>query len=385
MIPRTLYTPAHEAFRQHAREFLAQNAIPRFAAWEAAGHPDREFWRLAGASGLLGYAIPPEYGGSGVDRRYGALLREEMAHIGIGGTGLGVLLHADVIAPFIVRHGSEQQKRRWLPRIALGETILALGMTERGAGSDIKNLATTAELADDEWIINGSKIFITNGHQADLLVLAVRTDATIAGAKGLSLLLVETNRPGCTQGPPMSKIGLKCEDAAELEFEDLRVPADALLGEAGKGFGYLMAGMGWERMQIAIMAIAVCEAVIQRTVRHAWERRAFGQSLLEMQNTRFKLAECAAETRIGRLFVDRCVELDCAGQLDPADAAVAKLWCTELQGRVTDLCVQLHGGWGVIASHPIARAYVDARVTRIYGGTNEVLREVVARTLTNDS
>jgi acyl-CoA dehydrogenase len=225
MIPRTLYTSAHETFRLHAREFLAQNAVPRFAAWEAAGHPDREFWRLAGSAGFLSYAIPPEYGGSGVDRRYGAILREEMARIGIGGTGLGLLLHADVIAPFLVRHGSTQQKLHWLPRIASGETILALCMTERGAGSDIKNLATTAERAGDEWVINGSKIFITNAHQADLLVLAARTEPGVAGAKGISLLLVETNRAGCKQGPPMTKIGLKYEDAAELEPSARRRPA----------------------------------------------------------------------------------------------------------------------------------------------------------------
>jgi alkylation response protein AidB-like acyl-CoA dehydrogenase len=355
-------------------------AAPRLATWEAQGRADRAFWRLAGEQGLLGYVIPQQYGGLGGDRRYGAILREEMARIGIGGTGLGIPLHADVIAPFIIRHGTEEQKQRWLPRMVTGEVIAALAMTERAAGSDSKNILTNARRVSDEWMINGSKIFITNGSQADLLILAVRTDG-VPGAKGISLLLVETDRPGCSRSGPMLKTGLKYEDAAELFFDNVHVPLSALLGEAGAGFSYLMHGMAWERMQIALMAIAVCENVLEWTLRHVRQRQAFEKTLFDLQNTRFKLAECVAETRIGRQFVDRCLELECAGQLDPVDAATAKYWCTELQGRVVDQCVQLHGGWGVIAEHPVARAYVDARVTRIYGGANEVLREIIARSL----
>jgi acyl-CoA dehydrogenase len=381
MLPRTLYAPEHEEFRLQTRRFLETHAAPRLAEWEARGCPDRVFWQQAGAAGLLGYVIPKEYGGRGGDRRYGAVVREEMARLGIGGTGLGVPFQADVVTPFVIRHGSAEQKRQWLPRLARGEAIAALGMTERAAGSDIKHLKTTARRVGDEWVVNGSKIFITNGSQADLVVLAVRTNEAIPGAKGVSLLLVDTSLPGCKRGPPMPKTGLKYEDAAELFFEDMRVPASALLGEPGAGFAYLMHGMSWERMQIALMGVAVCESVLDLTLRHVRERRAFGQTLMELQNTRFKLAECVAQTRIARHFVDRCVELESTDQLDPVDAAMAKYWCTELQGRVVDQCVQLHGGWGVIATHPVARAYVDARVTRIYGGANEVLKEVIARSL----
>jgi acyl-CoA dehydrogenase len=379
MLPRTIYTSVHEAFRLVARKFLEREARPRLAAWESQGHPERAFWVLAGSQGLLGYAIPREYGGLGADRRHGAILREEMARLGIAGTGLGVLLHADVIAPFIVRHGTEEQKQRWLPRMARGETIGALGMTERCAGSDAKAIQTAARRSGDEWVINGSKIFITNGAQADLVVVAARTDTSARSSGGISLLLVEGDRPGFHKRGPMAKIGLKYEDAGELFFNDVRVPLTALLGEEGRGFQYLMQGMSWERMQIAIMGVAVCETVIDMTVRHVAHRQAFGKTLLDLQNVRFKLAECLTETRLGRLFVDRCLEMEIAGQLDPVDAAMAKLWCTELQGRVVDTCLQMHGGSGYMADHAVARAFVDARVTRIYGGANEVLREVVAR------
>lgn len=381
MIPRTIYTSEHEALRQRARDFLEREALPRLPAWEEQGFPDRSFWRLAAEQGYLGYAIPEQYGGLGADRRHGAVLREEMARLGIGGTGLGILLHADVIAPFLVRHGSESQKRHWLPRMARGETIGALGMTERCAGSDVRAMQTRARRGNGEWTIDGSKAFITNGTQADLIVLAAQTGAPERVSGHLSLLLVEGDRPGLTRQEPMAKIGLRHEDLGELLFENVRVPRDALLGEEGRGFGYLMHGMAWERLQIAIMGVAVSEAVIDLTVGHVAQRHAFGQRLLDLQNVRFKLAECLTDARMGRLFVDRCLELECAGSLDPVDAAMAKWWCTELQGRVVDACLQMHGGLGYLADHPVARAFLDARVTRIYGGANEVLREVIARSL----
>ncbi len=380
MLPRSLYTTEHEVFRQQAREFLEREAQPRMAAWEAQGYPDRSFWRLAGEHGLLGYVIPTEYGGTGKDRRHGAVLREEMARLGMGGTGLGIALHADVIVPFILRHGSESQKHKWLPRMARGQIIGALGMTERCAGSDARGMQTSARRAGGEWIINGSKAFITNGVQADLIVLAARTSET-ARSEAISLLLVEADRPGFTKRGPMIKIGLRHEDLGELIFERTPVPSEALLGEEGQGFRYLMRGMAWERLQIAIMGVAVSETVIAATVEHVAQRRAFDQTLLDLQNVRFKLAECLTEARLGRLFVDRCLELECAGSLDPVDAAMAKWWCTELQGRVVDVCLQMHGGMGYLADHPVARAYLDARITRIYGGANEVLREVIARSL----
>lgn len=385
MPPRTLYTCEHETFRRQAREFLEREAQPHMRKWESQGYPDRSFWRRAGEQGLLGYAIPLEYGGAGKDRRYGAVLREEMARLGIGGTGLGIALHADVIAPFIVRHGSESQKRQWLPRMARGEIIGALGMTERCAGSDVRNMQTSARRAQGEWVINGSKAFITNGLQADLVVLAARTAPDGSGPGSLSLLLIESDRPGFTKRGPMIKIGLRHEDLGELIFDGTRVPSEALLGEEGQGFGYLIHGMAWERLQIAIMAVAVSETVIEATVEHVAQRQAFGQTLLDLQSVRFKLAECLTEARLGRMFVDRCLELECAGRLDPVEAAMAKWWCTELQGRVVDGCLQMHGGLGYLADHPVARAFLDARITRIYGGANEVLKEVIARSLRTGS
>jgi acyl-CoA dehydrogenase len=381
MLIRPIFKDYHEDFRQRSRNFIKREVAPRIAQWESQGHPERAFWTLAGKEGLLGYVIPTEYGGLGGDCRHGAILREELARVGVGGTGLGVLLHADVIAPFIIRLGSNYQKQQWLPRMANGEAIGALGMTERGAGSDARAIATSARRDGNEWVINGSKIFITNGYQSDLIVLVVKTDVDVRASRGMSLMLVESNRTGVVKVGPMPKIGLKYEDTAELLFENVRVPYSALLGEEGRGFEYLMHGMAWERLQIAIMGVSVCEAVLDLTVRHVARRHVFGKPLLDMQHTRFKLAECVTETRIGRQFVDRCLEQQCDGALDPVDAAMAKWWCTELQGRVVDACLQLHGGWGVIADQAIARAYVDARVTRIYGGANEILKEIVARSL----
>lgn len=381
MLPRTLYTSEHEVFRQRAREFLEREALPQIGAWEGQGYPDRSFWRRAGEEGLLGYAIPTEYGGTGKDRRHGAVLREEMARLGIGGTGLGIALHADVIAPFIVRLGSESQKRRWLPGMARGEIVGALGMTERCAGSDARAMQTSAQRCGDEWIINGSKAFITNGVLADLVVLAARTRPDDPGPGAISLLLVDAGCPGFSKRGPMNKIGLRHEDLGELIFDQARVSGDALLGEEGQGFRLLMHGMAWERLQIAIMGVAVAETVIAATVAHVAQRQAFGQTLLHLQDVRFRLAECQTETCLGRLFVDRCLELECAGRLGPADAAMAKWWCTELQGRVVDACLQMHGGLGYLADNAVARAFLDARITRIYGGANEVLKEVVARSL----
>jgi len=377
-LPRTIFQPEHELFRAEVRKFLEREIIPHREAWEKAGQISRDAWTRAGAAGLLCPTMPEEYGGAGADRLYSAVIIEEMSKVFVSGPGF--TLHSDIVAPYILRYGSEEQKRHWLPKMARGETIGAIAMTEPGAGSDLQGIKTTAIRDGNEYVVNGQKTFITNGYMSDLVIVCCKTDPK-QGAKGITLVLVEADRAGFTKGRKLKKIGLKAQDTAELFFDNVRVPPANVLGEEGRGFVYLMQELAWERMQIAIRNAAQAEAALALTVEYAKERKAFGKAVAEFQHNRFKLAEMKTEVTIGRTFVDHCLGLLMQGQLDDATAAMAKMWLTELAGRVIDQCLQLHGGYGYMWEYPIARAYADARVQRIFGGTNEIMREIVARTL----
>lgn len=380
MTASSCISPELSAFRERLRAFVAAEVVPHLDRWIRQGHVDRAAWRKAGEGGFLCLTLPTAYGGAGLDYRYCAVFREELARAGVSGTALGMGLQTDVIAPYLLRHGTEAQRRRWLPRMASGEVIAALGMTERGAGSDLRAIATEARREGEHYRVTGGKIFITNGWQADLVVLVVKTDPA-AGARGVSLLLVETDRPGVRKGDLQAKLSLPMEDTCELFFEDVAVPVENLLGRENEGYAHLQDGLPWERLQIALSAQCASEAALDWTVAHARTRSVFGKPLIEHQHARFTLADCATQIRVGRAFIDHCIALANAGSLDNPTAAMAKLYCTELQGRVTDACLQLHGGYGVLLDTPIARAYADARVQRIYGGANEIMKELVARTL----
>ena len=361
--------------------FIAQQITPRHGEWEKAGIVPRGLWKKAGEAGLLCCAIPEEYGGMGGDFLHGAILIEEMARA--GATGPTFYLHSEIIAPYILHYGSEDQKRHWLPRMAAGDVITALGMTEPSGGSDVQNIKTSAIRDGGDYVINGQKVFITAGHSADLLMLACKTDPQ-AGGRGISLVLVETDRPGFQRGRLLEKIGCKAQDTAELFFSDLRVPAANLLGGEGKGFSMLMQELAQERLVQAIRAVASSEAALEWTVDYTVQRNMFGQTLADFQNTQFKLAEMKADLAAQRVFVDRCIELHLKGQLDGVDAAMAKLTTTELQGKVMDQCLQFFGGWGYMTEYPIARAFVDARMARIGGGSIEVMKQIIARSMLPD-
>ena len=378
MIPRTIFSPEHELFRDTVRRFIEEEITPNHAAWEKAGETPRELWIKAGRTGLLCCNVPEEYGGMGGDFLHSAIMIEEMARA--GATGPTFYLHSDIVAPYLVDFGTEAQKRHWLPRLATGETVVAVGMTEPSSGSDLQGMSTTALRDGDDYVINGQKVFITNGHTADLLVLACKTDPK-AGGKGVSLVLVETDRPGFQRGRHLEKIGCKAQDTAELFFADCRVPVSNLLGQEGRGFIHLMTQLTQERLIQAIRAVANSEAMLAWTIDYVSERRMFGQKLADFQNTQFKLAEMHAEVMAQRVLVDRCMELHLQGKLDPVDAAAAKMSTTETQGKVADQCLQLFGGWGYMWEYPIARAYADARMTRIGGGATEVMKQIVGRSL----
>ena len=378
MIPRTLFTPEHEMFRESYRRFLQVEVAPHHARWEENGQVDRELWLKAGQAGFLCTGIPEAYGGAGGDFRYGAIVTEEMSRQVFNGPGFR--LHSDIVAPYILHYGSEAQKTRWLPGMAAGRVIGAIAMTEPSAGSDLQAIRTTARREGGDYVINGAKTFISNGQLADIVVLACKTDPA-AGAKGVSLILVEADRPGCRRGRNLAKIGMKAQDTSELFFDDMRVPVGNLLGEEGRGFRYLMAELPQERLLVAINAVAAAEAALGWTLEHTRDRKAFGRSLADLQTVKFKLAEMKTEIAIARVFLDRCIELHLENTLDVEAAAMAKYWLTELESRVLDQCLQLHGGYGYMLEFPIARAYVDGRVHRIYGGSNEVMLELIARHL----
>ena len=378
MIERTVFGEQHEQFRDTVRKFLDKEVAPHHADWEEQGYVDRSVWTKAGANGLLCLSMPEQYGGSDADRLYSVVMFEEIARAGF--TGLGFGLHNEIVAPYILRYGNEAQKERYLPAMARGEIVGAIAMSEPAAGSDLQGIRSTAQDVGDHFVLNGSKTFITNGWHADLVIVVAKTDPS-AGAKGTSLLLVERGMPGFEKGKRLKKVGMKAQDTSELFFDNVKVPKANLLGDVNRGFIYLMQELPWERLQIAISGIAAAQAAIDWTMDYTKERKAFGTTVASFQTTRFKLAELQTEVQVARVFVDRCTELLLEGKLDTATASMAKYWCSDLQCKVIDECVQLHGGYGYMWEYPIARAWADARVQRIYGGTNEIMKEVVARSI----
>ncbi len=367
-------------FRDSVRRFFAAEVVPHIPAWRQAGMVAREAWLRAGAAGLLGASMPAEFGGGGGDFRHEAILIEELAAIGFG--DFAISLHNAIIAPYLLHYGTEAQKRRWLPRMAQGEMIAAIAMTEPDAGSDLQGIRTTARRVGDGYVINGQKTFISNGQLADLVIVAAKTRAD-AGAKGISLLAVETaGAHGFRRGRNLEKIGKHAQDTSELFFDDVVVPAENLLGgEPDRGFVQLMQQLPQERLVIAVGAVAAMEAAVTETIAHAKTRRAFGKSLFEFQNTRFVLAEAKTTAEVARAFLEECITRLLAGTLDVATAAMAKYWTTEMQGKVIDACLQIFGGYGYMAEYPIAHRFTDARVQRIYGGSNEIMKELIARSL----
>ena len=378
MIPRTLFAPEHETFRDSVRRFMQEEVVPHDERWQEQGYADKDVWRKAGANGFLCPTMPPEYGGAGADKLYSVVLMEEQARANNSTLGFG--LHSEIVAPYLLAYGSEALKKKYLPKMASGEMVGAIAMSEPAAGSDLQGVKTTAQRKGDFHLLNGSKTFITNGWNCDLAIVVAKTDPA-RGAKGTSLLIVDTSMKGFSKGKRLKKMGLKGQDTAELFFDNVEVPSENLLGQENNGFIYLMQELPWERLQIAIGAVAKAEVAIEWTRAYVTERKAFGKPVSSFQNTRFKLAELATEVQVARVFVDRCIELLLKESLDTATASMAKYWVTDLECKVMDECVQLHGGYGYMWEFPIARAYVDARVQRIYGGTNEIMKEVISRSL----
>ena len=377
---RRHYKPEHEAFADAVRSFLDKEVVPHYLDWERDGITPREVFTAAGRNGFLGMAISEEYRGGGIDDfRFNQVIGEQVSYAGVNGTGLGVTLHNDICLPYFLSYCNEEQKRRWLPGIASGELITAVAMTEPGAGSDLSGIRTSAVRDGDDYIVNGAKTFITNGINADLVITAARTSPE--RHRGLSLLILERGMPGFERGRNLSKIGMHSQDTAELSFSDVRVPVANRLGDEGAGFSQLVAKLPQERLSIAVAGISAARAAFDETVRYVRDRKAFGTSIGSFQNTKFVLAEIATEIDVAQAFVDMCVRALSDGDLTAVDAAKAKWWCTELQGRVIDRCVQLHGGYGYMLEYPIARAYADARVTRIYGGATEIMKEIIGRSL----
>jgi len=378
---RNIYNEEHKLFAQSVRDFIAKEITPHNAKWEKDQMVSRESWLAFGEAGFLCLAVEEQYGGLGIkDFRYNAIITEELARAGLAGPAVGYPLHSDIVAPYLDHYGTESAKKKWLPKMISGEAIGAIAMTEPGAGSDLQNIKTTAVDKGDYYLVNGSKTFITNGYLSDIAVVAVKTDPS-KGAKGTSLLLMEASAKGFSKGKPFEKIGLHAQDTCELFFENVEVPKENLIGKEGEGFKYMMIELSQERLLVALSAIAAAEGSVARTVQYTKERAAFGKPISEFQNTRFKLAEVATEVTIGRAFADRCVELHTEKKLDQATASMAKYWLTDLQSKVADECLQLHGGYGYIWEYPIARAWADARVQRIYAGTNEIMKELIVRSV----
>jgi long-chain-acyl-CoA dehydrogenase len=376
-----LFEDEHDLFRASFRQFLDKEVVPHNDEWERAGIMDREVFAKAGAAGFLGMDVPEEHGGGGVrDFRYNLVIGEEIQAAGVNAAGLGLTLHNDICLPYFRDLTDDEQRARWLPSICSGAQITAVAMTEPGIGSDLASMNTTALRDGDDYVVNGSKTFITNGINADLVVTAVKTDPS-QRHKGLSLLVLERGMPGFERGRNLEKIGFHAQDTAELFFNDVRVPVANRLGEEGEGFRQLVANLPQERLSIAATAVAAARAAFDWTLAYSKERTAFGQPIGTFQNSRFRLAEMATEIEIAQTFIDRCVLALNAGELTAEEAAMAKWWCTELQGRVIDTGVQLHGGYGYMVEYPIARAYADARITRIYGGTTEIMKEIIGRGL----
>jgi acyl-CoA dehydrogenase len=382
MIERTLFNADHDAFADSFRRFIDREIAPHHEAWEEQGYVDRDVWRKAGENGFLCMTMPEAYGGAGADKLYSVAQIEALS--GSGYTGIGFGLHSEIVAPYLLHYGTEAQRQNYLPRLASGELVGAIAMSEPAAGSDLQGVKATAiKQADGSYLLNGSKTFITNGWHADLVIVVAKTNPG-AGAKGTSLLLVERGMEGFAKGKRLKKLGLKAQDTSELFFDNVHVPAGNLLGgEAmeNRGFVCLMEQLPWERLQIAIQAIAAAQSAIDWTVAYVKDRKVFGQAVASYQNTRYTLAEQQTQVQVARVFVDKCTELLLKDQLDTATASMAKYWCSDLQCKVMDECVQLFGGYGYMWEYPITRAYADARVQRIYGGTNEIMKEVISRAM----
>ena len=379
MLPRQLFTAEHESFRETVRKFYAKEVAPNTSKYELQQHVDRDLWNKAGELGLLCSTMPVEYGGSGVDRLYSMILIEEQAYA--LDTATGFSLHSDIVANYINNFANESQKQYWLPRMATGETVTAIAMTEPGTGSDLQAIRTTAELQGDEYVINGSKIFITNGYLCDLAIVVCKTGQQDKGSANLSLFLVEANRAGFSKGKPLHKIGMKGQDTCELFFDNVRIPKENLLGTEGMGFIMLMKELAWERMIVAIICQSGAEAAFAHTVEYTKQRKAFGKEISSFQNTRFKLAEIRTEIDFCRAYLDRAMQLQLEGQLSVEAAAAAKYKISEMYSKMVDECLQLHGGYGYMMEYPIARAYIDNRANRIYAGTNEIMKELISRSI----
>lgn len=374
-----MYEEEHRMFRDAFRQFLEQEVVPHEERWTEEGIVDRELWNKAGENGFLSIDVPEEYGGLGVDDfRFNAIISEELART--GATSPGFSVHSDICVPYVIAYGTDEQKQRWLPGAADGSNIVAIAMTEPGTGSDLQGIQTTAVKQGDHYIINGQKTFISNGIYCDSVIAVCRTSDE-PGYKGMSLIMVERGMGGFENGRNLDKMGLKGQDTAELYFSDVKVPATNLIGEEGMGFIYLMQQLPQERLIIGIQGIAGAEVALDWTIDYCKERTAFGRPIGKFQNTRFKLAEMKTEVTIGRTFVDQCIMDLNAGNLSAEKASMAKYWCTDLANKVVDECVQLHGGYGYMTEYPIAKAYVDARVGRIYGGTNEIMKEIIGRSM----
>jgi len=376
----SLYDADHDAFREMVRAFVAKHVVPRYDKWEIDGVVDREVWLEAGRQGLLGMDLPERYGGGGVrDFRYNAIVTEELLRV--WAASVGFFLHNDIVGPYLRDLATDEQQARWLPGFVSGELITAIAMTEPGAGSDLQGIATTARRDGEEYVLNGSKTFITNGIQADLVIVAARTDPDAPGSRGLSLLVVERGAPGFERGRNLHKAGMKAQDTAELFFDDARVPAANLLGDLHGGFGHLLDKLPQERLSIAVAAVAGSESMLALTLEYVKQRRAFGTPIGSFQHNRFTLAELATKIQIARVFINTCIQELNAGRLSVSDAAMAKWWTTDLQNVVADACLQLHGGYGYMDEYPISRAWRDSRVQSIYGGTNEIMKEIIGRAL----
>lgn len=376
MIPRTLFTEEHELFRNAVRDFFQKEIVPFHDQWEEDGHISREAWLKTGETGFLCTAMPVEYGGSNSDFLFSAILMEELSKTGCSGPGFA--LHSDIVAPYIFHYGSEGQKKKWLPEMAKGEVIGAIAMSEPAAGSDLQGIKTTAVKQGENYIVNGSKTFITNGFMSDLIIAVVKTD-TNAGYQGISLLLMDARMKGFSKGKLLKKIGLKAQDTCELFFDNVEVPQNNLLGKEGEGFIYLMQQLPQERLMVGIIGITTAETAFEKTVEYTKQRNVFGKPVAAFQNTRFKLAELATEIQICRTFIDKCIELHLKQSLDVPTAAMAKYFTSDLQCKVVDECLQFHGGYGYMWDYFIARAYADSRVQKIYAGSNEIMKEIISK------
>jgi acyl-CoA dehydrogenase len=381
MIERTLFREEHNIFRESARRFIERDIVPFHAQWEKDGIVPRDLWLQAGAEGLLCCTVPEEHGGLGLDYLFDVVVFEELWRVGASGPGF--LIHTDLVATYILSFGTEEQKRTWLPKMVRGEAIGSLGMTEPHAGSDLKAIKTRAVREGNDFVINGQKVFISNGQLCDILVLATKTDST-AGARGITLFLVEGDREGFRRGKNLHKLGMHAQDTSELFFDNVRVPRTNMLGREGHGFTLMMTKLAQERLAQAIRSALVTETIIEWTVDYTSQRKAFGKTIADFQNTQFKLAELQTEATLARVFTDKCIELFMQGKLDPVEAAMAKMFTANLHCKTADECLQLFGGWGYMWEYPIARAYADARVIKIAGGSIEIMKTIIARRMFED-